>query len=63
MHRVLVDAEIREICDLLIPIIRQEGSHSRIYQERLEGNARVASVRAKAIWKLITYEEYAGELI
>jgi len=63
MARVLTSSEIKEICDLLIPIIRGEGPYS------LDQNKHAANVidhskgRACKIWRLITYEDYAGELL
>jgi len=63
MARVLGDTEIREICDYLIPIIRDEGNTyancDNYHVVVMKSHARAA----KRIWKLITYEDYAGELL
>jgi hypothetical protein len=63
MARVLTSAEIHEICDLLIPIIRGEGPYSldqiKHAANVIDDNKR----RARGIWRLIIYEDYAGELL
>lgn len=63
MARVLSSSEIKEICDLLIPIIRDERSVHAIQNRDLLMTVASHGQRARAVWKLITYEDYAGELI
>jgi hypothetical protein len=63
MARVLSSSEIKEICDLLIPIIRDERSVHALTASRVRMTVASHGQRARAVWKLITYEDYAGELI
>lgn len=63
MSRVLTSTEIREVCDLLIPIIRGEGPYSLDPRKHAENVIDHSKESARAVWRLITYEDYAGELL
>ena len=63
MTRVLCESELREILDLLIPIIRSEVSGKKVNVYSAPEALTRYSNRAKDVWKLLTYEDYAGELV
>jgi hypothetical protein len=63
MARVLGDSEIREICDLLIPIIRKEGPFKAGPLKFAWAVMDQSSDNAKEVWKLLLNVDYAEELI
>jgi hypothetical protein len=63
LTRVLSEGELREILNLLIPIIRGEGPYKIDQLKHAESVIDSNKDKARKVWRLLTYEDYDGEVV